>query len=472
MLLSLLGAIFAALLIYSQTRAFCWDEGFHLLAAKLISEGKRPYLDFCFPQTPLNAYVNAALVLIFGNTWRPSHVLATLWLCGGIFLIADFVFARFPVPRWRLAASAFSAIVIVSVYNVVGFATVAQAYAICLFLTVAAMRVAAAAVERSSLLWMFCAGLLASASAACSLLTAAAVPVILVWCIIQTKTARWKAALAFLAAALIPFAPVIWLFAHGPAQTFFNIIQYQAMYRRVNWGETNQHDLEVFFTLSESPSGLILVLLGAVGLFHAVRDKQWDRRLASQYWLCVAIAVAISAELWTAHPTFERYFLLTVPFLAVPAAAGLMLAGSKLYHADRPWPAFALASALCLYGLADQFYQDRDSLKWPQMEKVAEKVDEITPEGAPLAADELTYFLTGRPVPPGMEFAYGHKLEMPAGRAQLFHLLPQSKLDDMIRNKAFAVFEVCDEDELALKPEPFFSKSEDVETCHVFSGPK
>jgi hypothetical protein len=36
---ALLGAV---LLAYSQTNAFAWDEGFHLLAATLIKSGRSP----------------------------------------------------------------------------------------------------------------------------------------------------------------------------------------------------------------------------------------------------------------------------------------------------------------------------------------------------------------------------------------------------------------------------------------------
>ena len=60
----------AGLILYSQTYAFAWDEGFHLLAAQLIDAGKRPWLDFCFPQTPLNAYWNAGWMRVFGESWR------------------------------------------------------------------------------------------------------------------------------------------------------------------------------------------------------------------------------------------------------------------------------------------------------------------------------------------------------------------------------------------------------------------
>src|SRR5579872_7438397 len=63
-------AIAAGLLWYAQTLAFTEDEGFHLLAAQLVKGGMRPYLDFFFPQTPLNAYWNAWLMRLLGESWR------------------------------------------------------------------------------------------------------------------------------------------------------------------------------------------------------------------------------------------------------------------------------------------------------------------------------------------------------------------------------------------------------------------
>ena len=99
----------AGMLGYSQTLAFHWDEGFHILTAYLIGAGKRPYLDFFFPQTPLNAYWNAAWMAIFGARWRVVHVVAALVTLGSVVLIAQYLFALVPDRRWRLAA-AFAAI--------------------------------------------------------------------------------------------------------------------------------------------------------------------------------------------------------------------------------------------------------------------------------------------------------------------------------------------------------------------------
>src|SRR5581483_1527961 len=102
--------IAAGLLVYSQTVSFVWDEGFHLLAAQLILTGKKPYLDFCFPQSPLNAYWNAWWMSILGQSWRVAHALAALLTVGAVLLTADFVARRLPVPGWRVAAALAAAV--------------------------------------------------------------------------------------------------------------------------------------------------------------------------------------------------------------------------------------------------------------------------------------------------------------------------------------------------------------------------
>src|SRR5580698_9728651 len=129
--------LFAGLLSYSLTRAFSWDEGFHLLAAQLILAGKRPYLDFCFPQTPLNAYLTAGFMRIFGDTWRAVHILEAILVAAAAFLTAEFIRTRFPVPAWRLSASIVAAAAVAMTSQVVLFGTIGQSYGLCLFLAVA-----------------------------------------------------------------------------------------------------------------------------------------------------------------------------------------------------------------------------------------------------------------------------------------------------------------------------------------------
>src|ERR1700686_4398743 len=85
----------AALLLYSQTLAFYWDEGFHLLAAQMIKAGQRPYLDFVFVQTPLNAYWNAAWMRLLGEGWRQVQLIDALLTTGAVLLAAGFLRSRF-----------------------------------------------------------------------------------------------------------------------------------------------------------------------------------------------------------------------------------------------------------------------------------------------------------------------------------------------------------------------------------------
>src|SRR5260370_33090130 len=120
--------IAAVLLAYSQTAAFAWDEGFHLLTAQLIKNGKRPYLDFFFPQTPLNAYWNAFWFRLFGDTWRTAHAVAAVCTTASLLIIADYVYTRFPVARWRFAGALAVLFAVGCNARIVEVGTIGQAY--------------------------------------------------------------------------------------------------------------------------------------------------------------------------------------------------------------------------------------------------------------------------------------------------------------------------------------------------------
>ena len=137
------------LLLYSQTLAFAWDEGFHLEAAQLIVSGKKPYLDFLHAQTPLNAYWNAIWLKLFHDSWHGPHAVAAIMASCGLILAADFLRTRFRIPGWTLPAVLTALFLAGGNAMVVEFSTIGQAYGLALFLIVAAFRCAVAAVERS-----------------------------------------------------------------------------------------------------------------------------------------------------------------------------------------------------------------------------------------------------------------------------------------------------------------------------------
>jgi hypothetical protein len=462
----------AGILVYSQTDAFAWDEGFHLLTAQLITRGKRPYLDFNFSQTPLNAYWNALWMLVLGQSWRVAHAVAAVMTGGAIMMTADFLYFRFPVPRWRFPMALLAAVTMGLNVLVVQFGTIGQAYALCLFLIVAAFRSTISSVERRGIGFPALAGFLSAAGAGATLLSAPVCLVLGIWLAFQNRIGnRWAKLGAFAAAAVLPFLPVVWLFLQGPQETLFNIIQYNLVYRQVEWSGAITHDIfSVLLSWVNSAQALMLGLIGVAGILFVRFESSWTKAERSEFYLCGWLALALGFHISSAHPTFQRYYIFTMPFVVILVAAGMYFLTTRLW-ADRPfWPIFALSLIFSLE-LAKAL-QDRDTnLHWPDLEQIAAKVDQVTPPNGVILSDEQVYFITRRPPPSGMELADSHKLEFPMERARPLHLMPESEVIKQVKAGRFNTVVNCDKnykltDEELLK---LYKNHESFyDTCNVF----
>jgi len=469
-------ALGAVLLVYSQTRAFAWDEGFHVLTAQLIKAGRKPYLDFCFSQTPLNAYWNAFWMTMLGESWRVVHAVAAILTTATVFLVADFVDRRLPVPGWRLPAAVTAAAVTGLNVTVVEYGTVAQAYAMCLFLTVAAFRLTILAPDREGWFRPFAAGFCSGAAANASLLTAATGPVVLVWLLIHNRTGKgWIKCAAFFGGGILACLPVLRLFAQNPKAVWFGIFEYNGVYRTVDWPGTTRHNFEVLTYWIDSSQALTLGLLAAIGLWF-IAKSDWPAMRRSEFYLCGWIALATGAELCTPRPTFQRYFVLTVPFVAILAAAGLYAVTLRMWNAGRPaWPVIAIV-LLAALGLGKSIYGRREIYTWPYFEQIARKVDEVTPPGGTIFADEQIYFLTRRRPPSGFELADSHKLELlPPDVARAFHIVPKPEVDRRVAAGFFdtvATFEDNVDDDIlaAWDLAGHYAHKAEVGDCSVYWG--
>jgi len=471
--LGLVALVAAGLEVYAQTRAFAWDEGWHSVAAQSINRGKRPYLDFCFPQTPLNAYWNASWMRIFGDTWRTPHGVAAVMTALAVLLTAGYVLRRFPEPGWRLAAAVATVCMFGLNIVVVEYGAIAQAYALCLFLIVTAFLCTVAAVDREGPWIAGAAGLLASAAANSSLLTTPVAPVLLVWMLFCNRAGnRWAKVGASAAGAVVSCAPLAWLFAQGPRQTIFNVLHYNLLYRQRQWGGALSHNFGEWFAWVSSPQALALGGLALAGLLFVRKRNVWERALRREFYLCAWLAVALMAHISTATPTFRRYYLLAVPFLAILACAGLYDVGSRLASPERPWWPVLIVSLLTGACLAKTLIEGRDDFCWPDVQHIAAKVKEVTPPQAVLLADEPTYFVARHAPPPGLELEDSHKLDFPPAVARELHVIPQKELDRQIKAGVFDTIEISDDDEridkLGLRK--MYAHSAKVEDYDIFWG--
>jgi hypothetical protein len=450
--------------------AYHFDEGYHLLTAQLMIAGKEPYLDFCFPQTPLNAYWNAFWMRIFGPTWRVPHAVATLLTVGTVLLTADFVARRFPVPSWRTAGALTAGSLVALNTLVFQYTPLGQPYAICLFALTAAFRITVLAVGRSGILLPAAAGLCAGVAAGSSLLSAAAAPVLLAWMLFYRRAgARWPKFIAFGIGVLVPFAPVFRLFSLGPRATWFNLVQYHASFRKFYWPETTRHDLEVLTSWINSTQGLLIGLLAVFGLIYVIRQTGWPRPLKAEFYLCAWLAAGLSAEIGRAHPTFTQYFLLIVPFLAVLVVGGLYAIGSRVFEPDRPlWPVLLFNTLLVLV-LARTLYDNREDHSWSTFQLVANKLAQVTPPDSLMFANEPIYVLLRRVPPPGFELAYSHKVNLPPTERSLLHVLTEDEVKHQVQSGRFATAYSCDDDEIAdYGLSKLYNQQAEIGDCKVF----
>jgi len=321
------------------------DEGFFLLASRLVLMHKKPYMDFFYPQAPLLPYIYALWMRCFGISWVAGRQLAALltsllgallyehvcrltrnWLAGlaavVVFASSTLVFAWFPIvgPFSLAALFIFSTYVIVS------------------------------RLSAESSQWLIAtAGLLLGLGVDIRSYLLLLVPLFL-WCILQTCNARTRLAsiLWFLGGFTVAMFPSLYLFLSSPDAFFFNNLGYHAI--RSNEGLIGMWQEKLvlsimFFFGGPGANGIqdSILFLVSLGFVFSIPGRKYPPRLAFQ----VALVVCILSLLPT--PAYLPYFCLAVPFLIVSAVCVVndLLVSLEL----RRQRLFAAAASVVLLGV-------------------------------------------------------------------------------------------------------------------------
>lgn len=301
-------------LVIARYRLIDGDEGFYLMASRLVFEHKVPYRDFIFTQMPVFPYVYGLWMRVTGCSWVSARIFSALLasLAGAV------LFAQVCAETKRCVAGLLTIVVFATSTLVFAWFTIAKTFALSavflLFAFFIFMRRPAADLNRTAA----ATGLLLGFAVDVRLYLLGLTPLFL-WWIWQDAEPRLrvKPVLWFLAGLAVAALPNVYFLAQDPQAFVFGNMLFHAIRSDAglvgNFGEK----LVVLVRLvlmgydgNGLQIGLLLVVIFMIGRVKA-------RPTAARRSLQLAMTLALIS--WLPTPTYIQYFCLCIPFLIVAA---------------------------------------------------------------------------------------------------------------------------------------------------------
>lgn len=445
------------LMVVSQTGIIVGDEGLYLLAAQLVNAGKTPYIDFFYQHTPLYLYVFALWMRLFGESWRSAHLLAAILMGISIILVGNMVVSRLRslggYQVFALTTVWFMGCGIITLL----YGTMALPYSMAICLIVIAFLLTLKVVNHSCAGLPIVAGLCASAAAMSTLLAMPACIVLMLWMVRYScpgvRLRRW---LQFCSGAAIPLLLLLWLAIQGPRQVLFDLVEYQLFYRRTGAGwtdiQTIRWDIKVLISWFQSTQAMILCLLSLLGMLFLGEFGGQNEYIRREFTLCGWLIFSLGLFASIAFPTFQQYYIFTVPFLSILASIGAYAISSRILPR---FPKILLVLVFIVIFTFDSIYMAHQySLfgkymigDWKKVEDIADAVSNVANRGRPVYASEAVYF-AGQIMPEvGLENSFTALLPSNVANIPQLHIISQSKIDDLLRLGYYGVIVIDNDDE-------------------------
>jgi 4-amino-4-deoxy-L-arabinose transferase-like glycosyltransferase len=291
------------------------DEGFYLLASRLVLMHKKPYLDFSYVQAPLLPYIYAGWLKIVGLSWASARLLSVLTTgLLGTLVYSEVCFQT----RQRLAGVAAG---VLFSFNTLVFNCfpIVHTFSLAALLLFAAYVVVGRLPERSSSWTLGLAGALLGLAIDTRSYLVLVTPIFLWWISRHSvPPKRISATFSFVGGSLAGIAPCVCLFILSPSAFWFNNVGYHTMRSDAGMARALLEKLTVllmFFLGGPQGNGMqnsILFFVSVAFIFSTYRLRD-SPRLAFN----IALAVGLVSLLPT--PIYPGYFSLCIPFLLVTA---------------------------------------------------------------------------------------------------------------------------------------------------------
>jgi hypothetical protein len=300
------------------------DEGFYLLASRLVLMHKKPYLDFLFEQAPLLPYVYGLWLKCFGLSWISAKFFsALLTALLGTLLYED------ACRQTQNCVAGLSAVIMFATSTLIfGFFPVVKPYSLAGLLLFAAY-VVVSRIGTTSRGWLLGAGgLLFGFSVETRSYLVLLTPVFILWILRNVCVAtRWRAIRWFLGGMLVSNLPALCLFFCSPDKFLFSNIGFHAIRSDgglIGMWEQKLVVLLVTFLGGWESNGIQTSILFfiSLGLLFTIREqKQHEQKHRPRLAFQIAVVLGIISLLPT--PVHPQYFCLCIPFLLLSTVCAL-----------------------------------------------------------------------------------------------------------------------------------------------------
>jgi hypothetical protein len=444
----LLAPVFFSLLCFflfvSRHRFIDGDEGFYLLASRLVLNHKTPYLDFLYTQAPLLPYVYGIWMKFMGLTWVSARTLSAL-LTASLGLI---VYGHVCRLTGKSLAGLSAVVLFMASTLVFAWYPIAKTYSLAGLFLFSAYVIVSRLTPASLPWWMACGGLLFGLSVDTRSYLAGVAPVFVWWIIRQSEaTKRISNTLWFLGGLAIGIAPSVLLFAVSPDRYLFDNLGYHAL--RSNAGLIGDLRAKIHVArvvlVGPDDSGL---QFGMVSTISAALGVLWRRsRTAALFPFLIAFVVGFVSILPTpAHP---QYFCLCMPFLIVSAVYAVNKYSGSLQSQAPKWvAAFACAGLFVSYlvlgaagfrnylitGDVIGIRNSADAPNWrlERVREVSEAIDQVAMPEESIASFWPGYIFESKAVPyPGFENNFGWVVSWGLTRQERtkYHIISEEDLE-------------------------------------------
>lgn len=331
-------------LFIARHRLIDGDEGFYLMASRLVLEHKTPYLDFLYTQAPLLPYAYGLWMKLFGISWFSARSFSAMLTTILGLLIYEHVCRE--TEKWT--AGALAVIVFASSTLIFAWFPIVKTYSLTGVLLFGAYAILTRLTRASSQWLVAVAGMLYGLSVNTRSYVVGLVPLLLWWIFRHPETHNGiPRILWFLGGLVIGSVPSLYLLASFPDMFLFNNLGYHAIRSHGGligaWGNKLHIVRTVLFSTRDNGLQFSILAVTSFVVIFVLRMRRDGPLLA----FLIAFALGFVSILPT--PSYAQYFCLCMPFLIVAAVCGTSDYFTSLRPARPRWVAVLAGVAMLAF---------------------------------------------------------------------------------------------------------------------------